>query len=272
MARRAVERAAPGWRRARRRGTSATTCSTGAPRLRGRAGLPAQGARAAAPVRRSDHPRLVYFGSIGLLTRAARARRSRRSALAAGRVAGRAGRAGAAAPGERARRRAGEPPPDADAAAAGPAQARLPRRDPRRLPDVRRHAEHARPPRERGGAARAAGDPLPRQPRPAAPLRPADRLRRRRRGAPARGRGVRPRSALEGVRGAEPSGTRRPGRTGSSCSTAGGSGTRCRACWMGWERKRGKLSEFNRLLLRATRHELYRHERRPGAAARASGS
>ena len=29
-------------------------------------------------------------------------------------------------------------------------------------------------------------------------------------------------------------------------------------CWMGWERKRGKLSEFNRLLRGATRHELCR--------------
>ena len=48
--------------------------------------------------------------------------------------------------------------------------------------------------------------------------------------------------------GAQRSATAPAGPTGSSCSTAGGSGTRSQGCWMGWERKRGKLSEFNRLL------------------------
>ena len=49
--------------------------------------------------------------------------------------------------------------------------------------------------------------------------------------------------------------TRAPGRdapAASTCSTACGAGTRARASWMGWERKRGKIEEFNRLLRGAT--------------------
>ena len=42
--------------------------------------------------------------------------------------------------------------------------------------------------------------------------------------------------------------------------------------WMGWERKRGKLAEFNRLLRGATRHELRRHARRPAGSCARSGT
>ena len=35
------------------------------------------------------------------------------------------------------------------------------------------------------------------------------------------------------------------------------SGTRSEGVWMGWERKRGKIEEFNRLLRGADRHELH---------------
>ena len=38
----------------------------------------------------------------------------------------------------------------------------------------------------------------------------------------------------------------------STCCTAGGSTTSSKPCWMGWERKRGKLHELN-LLLRGDR-------------------
>ena len=61
---------------------------------------------------------------------------------------------------------------------------------------------------------------------------------------------------------------RRTGPTGSSSSTAGGSGTRSRACWMGWERKRGKLSEFNRLLRGRPDTSYAVAQRRPRAACR----
>ena len=40
-----------------------------------------------------------------------------------------------------------------------------------------------------------------------------------------------------------------PGRaTPSTCSTVRGAGTRSEGVWMGWERKRGKLADFNHLL------------------------
>ncbi len=42
--------------------------------------------------------------------------------------------------------------------------------------------------------------------------------------------------------------------------------------WMGWERKRGKLSEFNRLLLGAKDTSYSRRERRPRRACRGRGS
>ena len=38
----------------------------------------------------------------------------------------------------------------------------------------------------------------------------------------------------------------------SSCFIASGAGTRASSAWMGWERKRGKIEEFNRLLRGAT--------------------
>ena len=43
-------------------------------------------------------------------------------------------------------------------------------------------------------------------------------------------------------------------------------------CWMGWERKRGKLSEFNRLLRGDTRHELFGAAAPTRRACRASAS
>ena len=105
------------------------------------------------------------------------------------------------------------------------------------------------------------------QPRPAAPLRPADRLRRRARGAPCPRTRATSGDALERRPGAQRAVRRRTGPTASSSSTAAGSGTRSQGCWMGWERKRGKLSEFNRLL-RGDRDTSYAVvQRRPGDAA-----
>ena len=46
---------------------------------------------------------------------------------------------------------------------------------------------------------------------------------------------------------------RRPAEApGSCCCTARGSGTKPKRCWMGWERKRGKLHELNALLRGST--------------------
>ena len=66
-------------------------------------------------------------------------------------------------------------------------------------------------------------------------------------------------------------------RRASCCSTAGGSGTSASGKWMGWERKRGKLHELNRLLRGATDTTLRRRRRatrprRPTASATSSRS
>ena len=55
---------------------------------------------------------------------------------------------------------------------------------------------------------------------------------------------------------------------GSCCCTAGGSGAKASDRWIGWERKRGKLVELNRLLRGAERHDLHRPARRCRQARR----
>ena len=101
------------------------------------------------------------------------------------------------------------------------------------------------------GADRAPRGAGPRQPRPAHPLRDPRRLRRRARARHAGGRGD-PRRRPDGHRGPERALRRRADATASSSSTARASGTRGEGVWMGWERKRGKIEEFNRLLRGAT--------------------
>ena len=59
-------------------------------------------------------------------------------------------------------------------------------------------------------------------------------------------------AARGGHRGAERARWARAAATASTCSTAGAGGTRREGVWMGWERKRGKIEEFNRLLRGAT--------------------
>jgi cyclic beta-1,2-glucan synthetase len=71
-----------------------------------------------------------------------------------------------------------------------------------------------------------------------------------RRRRPCRGRRD-PRRGRRGHRGAQPPARARAGRTASSSSTAAAVEPG-RGVWMGWERKRGKLEEFNRLLRGAT--------------------
>ena len=105
-------------------------------------------------------------------------------------------------------------------------------------------------PAERGGLAGAAGNPLPGQPRPAAPLRPADRLRRRPRGASPEDEGYL-QDALERVKALN----ERYGEDGAEkffLFHRRRLWNPVQGCWMGWERKRGKLAEFNRLLRGAT--------------------
>ena len=65
------------------------------------------------------------------------------------------------------------------------------------------------------------------------------------------------RSATPHPHGGEP-----PARAASSCSTAPAGGTPREGVWMGWERKRGKLEQFN-AALRGDRVGV-RHGRRPG--------
>ena len=116
------------------------------------------------------------------------------------------------------------------------------------------------------GAGRAAGDPLPGQPRPEPPLRPADRLRRRPAARPCprttscpRRPGAHPR-LNDRYRGLErPARGRRQDQRRRRRPTRPGPDrfflfhrrrlwNASQGCWMGWERKRGKLLEFNRLL------------------------
>ena len=118
-------------------------------------------------------------------------------------------------------------------------------------PDDGDRADAARQRRARRGADRAPRSAGARQPRPAHPLRPAQRLSGRRR--PRRSRRT-PRSS------------RRPApaspRSTPSTPTAGADRfflfhrlrqwNEREGLWMGWERKRGKIEEFNRLLRGAT--------------------
>ena len=120
------------------------------------------------------------------------------------------------------------------------------------LDSVERVARSARAPRGAGA----------RQPRSAHPLRPPQRLPRRRR--PRRCRTTprfSTRRAPASTRSTRSTATAAP--TASSCSTACGSGTSSEGLWMGWERKRGKIEEFNRLLRGATDTSFAVQRRRP---------
>ena len=55
-------------------------------------------------------------------------------------------------------------------------------------------------------------------------------------------------AAVEGVRALNARYARGDARTRSTSSTGRAAGIRAQGVWMGWERKRGKLAEFNRFL------------------------
>ena len=129
-------------------------------------------------------------------------------------------------------------------------------------------------PRQRGArrrSARAPRGPGARQPRSAHPLRhperlsatpPTETLPQRRRDS-RRGR-------ARGIDGAQREARRRTAPTASSSSTALRQWNEHEGLWMGWERKRGKIEEFNRLLRGATDTSFAVHGRRPvDPAARA---
>ena len=59
-------------------------------------------------------------------------------------------------------------------------------------------------------------------------------------------------AARAGIEALNAQARRRTAPTASSCSIASANGTSAKALWMGWERKRGKIEEFNRLLRGAT--------------------
>ena len=132
---------------------------------------------------------------------------------------------------------------------------------------------HADAAAQRRGAAGTSGDPLPRQSRPAAALRPADRLRRRADRTHAGGRRDRARRA-----------GRRPRRSNERYADGGPDRfflfhrrrqwNPAEGCWMGWERKRGKLAEFNRLLrgARDTSYTVQQRRSRAGCRAFATSS
>ena len=105
----------------------------------------------------------------------------------------------------------------------------------------------------RRGAGRRPGGPLPRQPRGRPPVRAAVGLARRRRPStsPATTSCSRPRRPAS--TGSTSATARRPAAAPGSCSsTGGGRWNEAEGCWMGWERKRGKLQELNALLRGST--------------------
>ena len=118
------------------------------------------------------------------------------------------------------------------------------------------------------GADRASRDPLPRQSGRRRPLRAPLRLDGRAAPRPCRRTigSSRPRATgiarLNARHGRAPAAAR-----ASSCSTAAASGTQAKGEWMGWERKRGKLHELNRLLRGATDTTFLAAARRPDVPA-----
>ena len=221
------------------------------PRPRDRRGSPP--APQAAPAARALRPRHALLPRLGRPAHVARGgRRGGRRAGGPGAALG-VGRGGSgrAHPRQRLRRgpRAPHRPPPRQTAAAAAA-----RPERRRARDGAHDGDRADPPlvrRGRAGSGRAPRGACARQHRPAHPLRAAHRLPGRGRRAPRR-RSRGPRGG--GARGSRPStsATSRSARTASTCSTGRGAGTRARGVWMGWERKRGKIEEFNRLLRGAT--------------------
>ena len=90
-----------------------------------------------------------------------------------------------------------------------------------------------------------------RQSRPAHPFRDSERFRRCRRRASAEDDGAILAAARDGIQDLN-GGSARSMRIDSFCFIASGVGIRASTSWMGWERKRGKIEEFNRLLRGAT--------------------
>ena len=135
----------------------------------------------------------------------------------------------------------------APSSAARAAEARLREGHPRRRADPRRDADPARP--ARGGGR---DDPADRAALPVEP-RSADRIR-----APDRPRGLEDDAGGPGARREGSARDRRAQREArrrhgdgagpSTSCTARRAGIQAEACFMGWERKRGKLEELNRLL------------------------
>ena len=145
---------------------------------------------------------------------------------------------------------------------------RLPRLDfsdrrSRRRPHDGRRAHDADERRVGGGAARARRGARARQPRSAHPLRDPQRLRRRRRRAscrttrrfwPPRATGIEDLNRRFGPEHADRFFLFHRDRRWNAREHA----------WMGWERKRGKIEEFNRLLRGATDTSFTRAGRRAG--------
>ena len=85
------------------------------------------------------------------------------------------------------------------------------------------------------------------------------------RGDAARGRGAGARSRATRIEALNRK--YRSARRASSCSIGRAAGTRASACWMGYERKRGKLAELNALLRGGAHGSLRARRRRDGGAA-----
>ena len=120
---------------------------------------------------------------------------------------------------------------------------------------VRRHSITAGTAGERGGSPRAAGAPLPGEPRPKPSIRFVDGLYRRSSRDDASGRGVHRRRSRAGA-GLEPIAMPRKARTYSSCFTAAGSGTRRRVA--GWAGNASAVNCWNSIrLLRGARDTSY---------------
>jgi cyclic beta-1,2-glucan synthetase len=131
----------------------------------------------------------------------------------------------------------------------------------RRVPHRRGRPHAVRQRRGGAGGAREPGGAVPRQPRGAPPLRRPERLHRRGRPRRARGRGDR-RAPPWTACGAERALRGRRAQDAFYLFHRPRRWNPRQGVWMGWERKRGKLAEFNRFLRGGARTRSRRRRRR----------
>ena len=158
-----------------------------------------------------------------------------------------------ARPGLRPRDRPRQPGGHQRAGPEAAAPARPGRRRAARAADARRRADAPHQRGGRRGAGRRPGGPLPGEPRGRCAVRAAVGLARRRRPSTSPATTSSSRRRRRPSTGSTSATARPPAAAPGSCSSTGsGRWNEAEGCWMGWERKRGKLHELNALLRGST--------------------